>query len=91
MKTVLNIFSKNYINLLAVATISIAVSSIAVAQEGSPKKTDSEYVNNLLPEARRIQEIYGIPLDLTIAIARHESGNGKVYYWARQSFWFEVR
>ena len=47
------------------------------AQQASDKKTDSEYVNNLLPEARRIQKKYGIPIDLTIAIARHESGNGE--------------
>ena len=40
------------------------------------KKTSSEYVNSLLPEARRIEKEYGIPLDLTIAIAREESGNG---------------
>ena len=40
------------------------------------KKTSSEYVNLLLPEARRIEKEYGIPLDLTIAIARQESGNG---------------
>ena len=40
------------------------------------KKTSSEYVNLLLPEARRIEKEYGIPLDLTIAIAREESGNG---------------
>jgi flagellum-specific peptidoglycan hydrolase FlgJ len=40
------------------------------------KKTSNEYVNLLLPEARRIEREYGIPLDLTIAIARQESGNG---------------
>lgn len=40
------------------------------------KKTSSEYVNLLLPEARRIEKEYGIPIDLTIAIAREESGNG---------------
>lgn len=40
------------------------------------KKTSSEYVNLLLPEARRIEKEYDIPLDLTIAIAREESGNG---------------
>ena len=40
------------------------------------KKSSSEYVNTLLPEARRIEKEYGIPIDLTIAIAREESGNG---------------
>lgn len=40
------------------------------------KKTSSEYINSLLPEARRIEKEYGIPLDLTLAIARQESGNG---------------
>ena len=40
------------------------------------KKSSSEYVNTLLPEARRIEKEHGIPIDLTIAIAREESGNG---------------
>lgn len=40
------------------------------------KKTSDEYINTLLPEASRIQKEYGIPLDLTLAIARQESGNG---------------
>ena len=88
MKVFLKLSKQKYINLLVVTAMAIAVSPIAVAQEQSPKKTnaaqqgsakttDSEYVNNLLPEARRIQKIYGIPIDLTIAIARHESGNGE--------------
>ena len=87
MKIFLKLLEQKYINLLVVTAIAIAVSPIAVAQEQSPQKTnaaqqgsarttDSEYVNYLLPEARRIQKKYGIPLDLTIAIARHESGNG---------------
>ena len=29
-----------------------------------------------MPEARRIEKEYGIPLDMTLAIARQESGNG---------------
>ena len=42
----------------------------------SAKKTDSDYINQLLPQARRIQKEYGVPLDITLAIARQESGNG---------------
>lgn len=71
------LFKLKYINLLAVTTILMAISPVAIAQQTSQKKTDSEYVNSLLPEARRIQKEYGIPLDLTIAIARQESGNGE--------------
>ena len=52
-----------------------AISSAAIAQEPA-KKTDSEYVNQLLPQAQRIKQEYGVPLDITIAIARQESGNG---------------
>lgn len=75
MTIVSKLFNQKYINLL-IATISITIAPATVAQSTSAKKTDSEYVNSLLPEARRIQKEYGIPLDLTIAIARHESGNG---------------
>ena len=71
------LFKLKYINLLTVALILFAVAPVAIAQQTSKKKTDSEYVNSLLPEARRIQKEYGIPLDLTIAIARQESGNGE--------------
>ena len=45
-------------------------------QQKQPRQTDSEYINSILPQARRIQKQYGIPLDLTLAIARQESGNG---------------
>ena len=67
---------KKYSSLLFVATTLITIAPMAIAQQTSTKKTDSEYVNSLLPEAQRIQKEYGIPLDLTIAIARQESGNG---------------
>ena len=46
------------------------------AAKKKPKKTSSKYINSILPESRRIQREYGIPLDLTLAIARQESGNG---------------
>ena len=46
------------------------------AEEKKVKKTSSKYINSLLPEATRIKEEYGIPLDITLAIAREESGNG---------------
>ncbi|MEL6582124.1 MAG: glucosaminidase domain-containing protein [Cyanobacteria bacterium J06621_12] len=74
---VIKLLVKKQLNLLAVAVAIITVSPMAIAQQAaSTKKTDSEYVNQLLPEARRIEQEYGIPLDLTIAIARQESGNG---------------
>ena len=64
-----------YLNLLAIITTLITITPVSIAQQPD-KKTDSEYINKLLPEARRIQREYGIPLDLTLAIARLESGNG---------------
>lgn len=70
------LFNWQYLSWLAIASISITITPTASAQ-AMPQKTDSKYVNSLLPEARRIQKEYGIPLDLTIAIARHESGNGE--------------
>ena len=68
---------RKYLNLLSVATtlILVTTSFMAIAQQPD-KKTDSKYINKLLPEARRIQQEHGIPLDLTLAIARLESGNG---------------
>ena len=49
---------------------------LPVTAQQSDKKTDSDYINSILPQARRIEKEYGIPLDLTLAIARQESGNG---------------
>ena len=63
-------------NQLAIFTILIAVTPMAIADRVS-KKTASKYLNSILPEAERIQKEYGIPLDLTLAIARQESGNGE--------------
>ena len=60
---------------LFLVTILTTISSAASAQEAA-KKTDSKYINKILSESRRIQQEYGIPLDLTLAIARQESGNG---------------
>ena len=40
-------------------------------------ETDRPYLNKLLPEARRIQQEHGIPIDLTMAIAIQETGWGK--------------
>lgn len=70
------LFNRGYINLLIIAAILMTASQDAIAQQTSTKKTDSDYVNSLLPEAQRIKKEYGVPLDLTIAIARQESGNG---------------
>ena len=48
------------------------------ASSSSPiSKTDNPYINRLLPEAQRLQAEYGIPVDVTIAIAIHETGWGK--------------
>ena len=70
------LFNRRYINLLIIAAISVTAARGAIAQPATTKKTDSDYVNSLLPEALRIQKEYGVPLDITIAIARQESGNG---------------
>ena len=75
MTVISRIYKCKYWRGLSIATISIAISASAIAQQPA-KKTDSAYVNKILPEARRIRQEYGIPLDLTIAIARQESGNG---------------
>ena len=40
-------------------------------------RTDRPYLNRLLPEAQRIQQEYGIPIETTLAIAVHETGWGK--------------
>lgn len=77
---ILRLFQSHYFNfltfnLLTTATIIMTITPRAIAQQKAPK-TDSDYVNQILPEAQRIQKEYGIPLDLTIAIARQESGNG---------------
>lgn len=40
-------------------------------------KTSKPYINQLLPEAARIQKEHGIPIDVTLAIAMLETGWGK--------------
>lgn len=40
-------------------------------------QTSDPYINRLLPQAKRIRQEYGIPLDLTLSIAIHETGYGK--------------
>lgn len=57
-------------------TLETKTEEISQTPQKKIRKTSSEYVNLLLPEARRIEKEYDIPLDLTIAIAREESGNG---------------
>ena len=63
------------LSLLTISFLSIAIVPSVFAQQPA-KKTNSEYINSILPQARRINKKYGIPLDLTLAIARQESGNG---------------
>jgi flagellum-specific peptidoglycan hydrolase FlgJ len=43
----------------------------------SVKNTSDAYINRLLPEAKRIRRKYGVPVDLTLAIAIQETGYGK--------------
>lgn len=62
--------------IVPTSTLKWSVSSPAIAQQPD-KKTDSEYINSILPEAQRIEQEHGIPLDITLAIARLESGNGE--------------
>ena len=64
-----------YLNLLVVIALFSAV-ILPVNAQKSGKETDSEYINSILPQARRIEQEHGIPIDLTLAIARQESGNG---------------
>lgn len=70
------LFKHKYLNLLAAIALIAAIAPTTLAQQGG-NKTDSEYINSILPQARRIQKKYNIPLDLTLAIARQESGNGE--------------
>ena len=71
---ILKILKQPHLNLLVIVALFSAVILPVNAQPA--KKTDSEYINSILPQARRIEKEYGIPLDLTLAIARQESGNG---------------
>jgi len=71
---VLKIFQSK-LNLLAIPLMLATIAPFVFAQQPA-KKTDSEYINRILPQSRRIAKEYGIPLDLTLAIARQESGNG---------------
>ena len=68
-------FNYQYFKLLTV--VSLLFTAWPATAQNQNAKTDSDYVNTLLPEAQRIEKEYGIPLDMTIAIARQESGNGE--------------
>ena len=74
MKTMIYKFNYQYFKLLTV--VSLLFTAWPATAQNQNAKTDSDYVNTLLPEAQRIEKEYGIPLDMTIAIARQESGNG---------------
>lgn len=76
MKLVSKLFNWRYFNQLVIFAVLIIITPVAIARPAS-KKTASNYLNSILPEAERIQKQYGIPLDLTLAIARQESGNGE--------------
>jgi len=69
---------KLFLPKLSLLTISLLLTTFtsSVFAQQSAKKTNSEYINSILPQAKRIKKEYGIPLDLTLAIARQESGNG---------------
>ena len=68
------LFNYQYFKLLTV--VSLLFTALPAIAQQQPE-TSSNYVNSLLPEAQRIKKEYDIPLDLTIAIARQESGNGE--------------
>ena len=59
------------------ATEGASVSTDSAATAKSTPETDRPYLNQLLPEAQRIRQEYGIPLETTLAIAVHETGWGK--------------
>lgn len=60
------------------STSEVSTSSADTSQtEQSAPKTDRPYINQLLPEAQRIQQEFGIPVATTIAIAIHETGWGE--------------
>ena len=71
---ILKLFKQPHWNLLVI--VALVSAAILPVKAQPAKKTDSEYINSILPQARRIEKEYGIPLDLTLAIARQESGNG---------------
>ena len=71
---ILKVLKQPHLNLMVIVALFSAIILPVNAQPA--KKTDSEYINSILPQARRIEKEYGIPLDLTLAIARQESGNG---------------
>ena len=68
-------FNYQYFKLLTV--VGLLFTALPTTAQNQKPETDSDYVNTLLPEAQRIEKEYGIPLDMTIAIARQESGNGE--------------
>ena len=75
MKALIYKFNYQYFKLLTV--VGLLFTALPTTAQNQKPKTDSDYVNTLLPEAQRIEKEYGIPLDMTIAIARQESGNGE--------------
>ena len=65
------------------AMLSVLLNGCQLLQFSKPdpnlsvKKTSDSYINRLLPQAKRIRRQYGIPVDLTLAIAIQETGYGK--------------
>ena len=75
MTMFLKLLRYRYFNWLTI--ISVLITTLPAIAQQQEQKTNSDYVNSLLPEAQRIKREYDVPLDLTIAIARQESGNGE--------------
>ena len=67
------------------------VSSETDQAEQAITRTADPYINRLLPEAKRIRKKYGIPLDLTLAIAAHETGYGKYVIGQNNHFGLKCR
>ncbi|PZD73940.1 hypothetical protein C1752_01526 [Acaryochloris thomasi RCC1774] len=52
-------------------------STAASAEEDQEiMQTSDPYINRLLPNAKRLRKEYDVPLELTLAIAIHETGHG---------------
>lgn len=68
-------------------------SSTAVSAEEEQKimQTTDPYINRLLPNAKRLRQAYDIPLELTLAIAIHETGHGEVVLGQNNHFGLKCR
>jgi flagellum-specific peptidoglycan hydrolase FlgJ len=79
-------FKQSFIACGSLSAFSILLSGCQMLQFFKPSGSDPNlavthtadaYINRLLPEVKRIRRQYGIPMDLTLAIAIQETGYGK--------------